>query len=150
MLDSIIEGVIITPLKRFTVPNGDVLHAMKRDDSGFEGFGEAYFSFVDSGAIKGWKRHKAMIMNLIVPIGGVRIVMFDERDGSSSYGKFQEIILSKENYCRLTIPPMIWLGFQCITKESAMVVNIANIPHVPEEQEAKSIESLEYDWSLNK
>lgn len=145
-----IEGVTITSLKKFDVPNGNVLHAMKRDDPGFEGFGEAYFSFVDSGAIKAWKRHKVMTMNLVVPIGGARIVLFDERKGSSSYGKFQEIVLSQENYCRLTIPPMIWLGFQCTTKESAMVLNVANIPHLPDEQEVKSIESLEYDWSLNK
>lgn len=38
-----IEGVIVTPLKQIYNPRGDVWHAMKCSDPGFDGFGEAYF-----------------------------------------------------------------------------------------------------------
>ena len=77
--DSIITGVLQTPLKMIDVPGGDVLRAMKRSDLGYLGFGEAYFSTVELGAVKAWKRHRKMVLNLIVPIGAVRFVIYDDR-----------------------------------------------------------------------
>ena len=53
---SIIDGVIMTSLKVIEVPGGNVFHGMKSNDPGYSGFGEAYFSTVDLGAIKAWKR----------------------------------------------------------------------------------------------
>ena len=40
----IIDGVQLTALKIINLENGDVLHGMKKNDLGFNGFGEAYFS----------------------------------------------------------------------------------------------------------
>ena len=37
---------LLTPLKTIDVAGGDVRHAMKRNDPGYVGFGEAYFSIV--------------------------------------------------------------------------------------------------------
>ena len=98
-----INDVIITPLDTITTPNGDVLHAMKNDSKGFAGFGEAYFSEIQPKTIKAWKRHRKMILNLIVPAGKVKFVMFDDRKMNDS--EFFEVIISRENYCRLTKIP---------------------------------------------
>ena len=55
------DGVILTPLKKIPNANGDVLRAMKASDKGFVGFGEAYFSCLNQGATKGWKKHNKMM-----------------------------------------------------------------------------------------
>ena len=55
-----IEGVVVTPLKVIEINSGDVMHAIKSTDHGYSGFGEAYFSGINPGEIKGWKRHKKM------------------------------------------------------------------------------------------
>ena len=68
------EGVTLHPLKHITVPKGDIYHAMKFTDEGYCGFGEAYFSQIEQGQAKGWKRHNRMTLNLIVPIGAVKVV----------------------------------------------------------------------------
>ena len=142
-----IDGVIITPLKIIDVPGGDVFHGMKAGDSGFAGFGEAYFSTVEFGVIKAWKRHQKMTLNLVVPVGEIKFVIYDNKNmGKES---FQEVVLSKDNYSRLTIPPMVWVGFQGISRESSMLLNIANIPHIPEESDKKEISEIIYDWSIN-
>ena len=60
-----IDGVILTPLKKITHPRGDILHAMKENDSGYAGFGEAYFSTIKHGEIKGWNRHKQMTLKWV-------------------------------------------------------------------------------------
>ena len=74
-----INGVTTTPLSIIDTKGGAVLHAIKSSDYGYSGFGEAYFSTIEYNAIKGWKRHKEMVLNLIVPIGSVRFILYDDR-----------------------------------------------------------------------
>ena len=82
--DTQIEGVLLTPLKTIDVAGGDVRHAMKRNDPGYVGFGEAYFSIVKTGVVKAWKRHKLMTLNLVVCSGKIRFVIYDDRQDLSS------------------------------------------------------------------
>jgi dTDP-4-dehydrorhamnose 3,5-epimerase len=145
-----IAGVLITPLKVIDVPGGDVLHGMKCSDAGYSGYGEAYFSTIEFGAVKAWKRHRKMILNLIVPIGAVRFVIYDNRHNSASYDQYQEIVLSRDNYCRLTVPSMVWMGFQGLTDSDSLLLNLANIEHISEEADRKQINEIKYDWELNK
>jgi dTDP-4-dehydrorhamnose 3,5-epimerase len=141
-----IDGVIVTPLKIIEVPGGRVLHALKDIDIGFNRFGEAYFSEVEPTRIKAWKRHREMTLNLIVPMGEIRFVLFDDRTPKN--GSFQEITLSIEKYYRLTIPPMVWLGFQGKANTNSMLLNIADLTHEPDEVDRKNINEIEFDWSL--
>jgi len=140
-----IKGVLITELDVITTPGGNVLHAMKEDDAGYEGFGEAYFSQIDKDVIKAWKRHKRMTLNLVVPVGEIKFLLFDNRDMSNT--RFQEITISRSNYCRLTVPPMIWMGFQGLSNDGSMLLNIANILHDPDEVDRKELSEIKYDWS---
>jgi dTDP-4-dehydrorhamnose 3,5-epimerase len=143
-----IKDVLITKLDAIDTPGGSVMHAMKESSIGYSGFGEAYFSQVDKGAVKAWKRHKKMTLNLIVPLGEVRFVLFDDREILSA--QFQEIIISKNNYCRLTVPPMIWMGFQGLSDGDSMLLNIADIEHDPNEVDRKEIEKINYNWSISR
>tara|TARA_B100001173_G_C15987727_1_gene547529 strand:- start:50 stop:475 length:426 start_codon:yes stop_codon:yes gene_type:complete len=140
------NGVEITKLDMMQTPGGDVMHGLKSIDSSFVGFGEAYFSIIDHQSIKGWKRHKRMTLNLIVPTGSVKFVIYDDRIESSSYGEFKVVELSRDNYNRLTISPMLWLGFQGIGKEENIVLNVASIPHDPEEVDKKDVEEFNFCW----
>ena len=72
------DGVILTPLNQIHHPKGDIYHAMKKTDNDFGGFGEAYFSTIHKDTIKGWKKHTKMTLNLIVPIGAIEFVVYDE------------------------------------------------------------------------
>ena len=47
--------------------NGNVLHTLKETDGSFKRFGD-YFSTINYGQIKGWKRHRLMTCNLFVPL----------------------------------------------------------------------------------
>ena len=101
------DGVTVTKLKRIHHPKGDLLHAMKSSDIGFSGFGEAYFSSIKKGETKGWKKHKSMILNIIVPVGAIEFIIYDEGND-----KYLKIILSNKNYKRLTIEPGCGYVFQ--------------------------------------
>ena len=73
---TLLEGVNITPLKIIENEKGNILRGLRSDEDLYNGFGEAYFSKIKYNTIKGWKLHKEMTMNLIVPIGKVKFVFF--------------------------------------------------------------------------
>lgn len=141
------DTVSMTPLKRIDNPKGDIYHALKSSDDNFTEFGEAYFSNVLSNEIKGWKKHSEMVMNLIVPVGAVRFVLFDDSSIASTTGEFIEFTLSQDNYCRLTVPPGIWMAFQGVGTDFNLVLNIASIEHDPIEAQSVSLDHFKYDWS---
>ena len=135
-----IKDIVVTHLDVIDTPSGNVMHGMKETSAGYAGFGEAYFSQVDKGAIKAWKRHKKMTLNLVVPVGKIKFVLFDDREVSNT--QFQEVIISKDSYYRLTVPPMIWMGFQGLSSSCSILLNIANIVHNAEEVDRKNINEI--------
>jgi len=141
-----IDGVQINPLRIIPVQGGNVYHAMKSTDGNYKGFGEAYFSAIEPGVIKPWRRHKEMKMNLIVPIGSIKFVIYDDREDSLTKGCFMEVVLSKDNYCCLMIPEKLWVGFQCVGDTSSILLNISNILHDPDESESRNLGDIPFEW----
>lgn len=142
-MGAVTGDILVTPLKQVAVAGGDVWHAMKRSDTGFTDFGEAYFSWVNPGVVKAWKRHMRMTMNLLVPVGRVRFVFWD---GSSTRLR-EEIIGPEARYVRLTIPAGIWFGFQGRSQAASLVLNLASIEHDPLEVERLDVDAVNYDWN---
>jgi dTDP-4-dehydrorhamnose 3,5-epimerase len=139
-----INDILVTPLRIIETVGGDVLHAMKQSDVGFVAFGEAYLSWVSIGAIKAWKRHTQMTMNLVVPVGKVRFVFWSVNDAGSEEFRVEEV--GEGRYVRITVPPGIWFGFQGRMKPQSLVLNIASIPHNPDEVERLAASDIKYCW----
>ena len=145
-----IDGVVVTPLRQILDERGKVMHMLRADDPTFVSFGEIYFSCVYPGAIKGWHIHQRMMLNYAVPHGHIKFVLYDERESSSTKGTIQELFLGPDNYCLVTVPPMVWNGFKGIGDEMAVVANCATIPHDATEIDRRDPfdPSIPYDWAL--
>lgn len=141
-----LTDILVTPLQRIETEGGDVLHAMKQSDSGYVGFGETYFSWVTEGAVKAWKRHTRMTMNVVVPVGQVRFVFCCLNDRGIEHLRVEE--LGEDRYVRLTVPPGILFGFQGLRTPQSLVLNIASISHDPNEVERFELTNIEYDWKF--
>ncbi len=137
-----LKEIQVTPLRRISTIGGDVLRAMKNSDTGFAGFGEAYFSWVEVDAVKAWKKHIRMTLNLVVPIGLVRFVFFN----SGLNQEFRSEDIGESRYMRLTVPPGIWFGFKNLSNSSSLILNISNIQHEPNEVERLKVEDIQYGW----
>jgi len=126
------------------------MHMLRNDSPVFEQFGEIYFSTVYPGVIKAWHIHKKMILNYAVPHGRIKMVLYDDREGSPTKGEVQQIFLGADNYALVTVPPLVWNGFKGMGTEAAVVANCASIPHDPEEIDRLDPfdPSIPYDWSL--
>ena len=131
--------IIIKPLKKINVEEGDVLHALKSSEDEFHGFKEAYFSTIKKNKIKAWKRHTVMTMNLIIPIGRVQFNFYD-----NNKNLLKNTIVGEDNYCRITVPPMIWFGFKGLSSHTSYILNISDEIHNPSEVEREPLSFLNF------
>ncbi|MCK4816547.1 dTDP-4-dehydrorhamnose 3,5-epimerase family protein [bacterium] len=141
-----IEGVLLTPLKKISHPKGDILHGIKKNDQGFVAFGEAYFTKVNFGEIKGWNKHKSMTLNLVVPVGKVVFVLYDHREKSKTRGNFLSVEISVDAYQRLTVLPGVWLAFKGKDNGINLILNVADMEYDPDEVERLNLDQIEYNW----
>ena len=144
-----IHDVLITELAQIGDGRGAVLHMLRRDASDFTAFGECYFSEVRPGVIKAWKRHGVQTQNLAVPIGRVRLAIYDDRASSPTHGVLQEIELGRPDaYVRVRIPPGLWYGFACVGQSAALLANCTDRPHDPAEGDSRPSDdpSIPYRW----
>ncbi|MBI4165286.1 MAG: dTDP-4-dehydrorhamnose 3,5-epimerase family protein [Acidobacteria bacterium] len=126
-----IDGVQVIPLRRIPDERGTVLHMLKSTEPHFQQFGEIYFSTIYPGVVKGWHKHREMTLNYACIEGRIKLVLYDDREGSATKGKLMEIFLGSDNYSLVIIPPNVWNGFKGMSAPHAMVANCCTHPHDP-------------------
>ncbi len=144
-----IAGVAIRPLKVLADDRGAVLHMLRADAPHFQQFGEIYFSAVNPGAVKAWRRHRSAVMNLAVPVGTAVIAIFDDRRDSPSHGVVMDITTGPSDYRLVTIPAGVWSGFMAVGDVPAVIANCATEPHDPAEVDRRPDDdpAIPYRWS---
>ena len=145
-----IEGVQVVPLRRIPDERGTVLHMLKATDPHFQAFGEIYFSTVYRGVVKGWHRHRDMTLNYACVHGRIKLVLYDDREGSKSHGSLMEVYLGTANHALAIIPPEVWNGFKGLTDPYAVVANCCTHPHDPARSDRwDPFENpIAYDWGV--
>ncbi len=145
-----IDGVIITPLRKIVDERGAVMHMLRSDSPVFRQFGEIYFSTVHPGVVKAWHMHHRMTLNYAVPHGKIKFVLYDDREESPTRGETQEIFMGDDNYVLATVPPLVWNGIKGVGDFTAIVANCASIPHDPTEIERRPPfdPAIGYDWGV--
>ena len=145
----VMEGVELHRLRRIATGKGDVLHALKCTDAGYAGFGEVYFTEVHQGAVKGWKRHNRMTLNLVVVSGRVGFVIYDDREASATRGEFVEVELGcPDGYSRLTVAPGLWMAFYGKASGTSMVMDVTTEVHDDAEADRMELSDLKYDFAI--
>jgi dTDP-4-dehydrorhamnose 3,5-epimerase len=146
--EQMIEQVIIQELRQIPDERGRVMHMIRADNPLFKNFGEIYFSEVLPGVVKAWKRHKEMTQLIAVPVGMIKLVIYDDPENAKSKGDLKVVEIGRDNYKLVKIPPNLWYGFKCISEHPALLVNCANLPHDPSETESRDPDDLyiPYKW----
>lgn len=144
-----IAGVNKVALRRIPDERGTVHQMLKSTDAHFLGFGEIYFTTVYQGVVKGWHRHREMSLQYAVPVGRIKLVLFDERAGSATKGELEEHFLGPDDYSLVQIPPGVWNGFKGMTR-MALLANCCTHPHdMSRSDRLDPFENhIPYDWAV--
>ena len=145
-----IEGVKITKLKILRDQRGSVLTMLRSDSKVYESFGEIYFSTIFYNSIKAWHFHKKAVLNYACIKGKVKLILYDDRKNSKSFGKYDEYILTPKKYFLITIPPLIWSGFKGLYQQESIIANCINLPHDEKEMIRKDHDDKYFKYNWNK
>ena len=145
-----IEGVQIVPPRRIPDERGTIMHMLSSTDPHFKQFGEIYFTTIYRDVVKGWHKHRDMTLNYACVFGRIKLVLFDEQEGSPSKGQLQEVFLGPDDYSLAIIPPGIWTGFKGMTDPYAIVANCCTHPHDPSRTTRLDPfhNHIPYDWAV--
>ena len=146
-----INDLIVTPLRKIPDERGSIMHMLRADSPHFKQFGEIYFSTAYPGVIKGWHEHTQQIQNYAVVSGMIKLVLFDNREKSSTYKKLKELYIGDENYSLVTIPTGIIMGYKCIGNHKCILANCSTLPHDPHEMKSYdpiNNDIIDYDWEI--
>ncbi len=146
-----IAGVKSKKLKVIPDERGRLMEMLRGDDELFVKFGQAYMTTAYPGVVKAWHYHKKQVDNFVVVKGMMKIVLYDSRKESSTYGEVNEFFLGDHNPMLLQIPAYVYHGFKCISDQEAMVINIPtevyNYQEPDEYRLAAHGTEIPYDWA---
>ena len=101
-MESVIKDVELQDLAVIPTNGGPVMHMMRPASPLFGEIGEVYFSEVEPGCVKAWKCHTRQTQRFAVPVGRLKIVLYDGRPESPTYGRIMEVLLGRpDNYALL-------------------------------------------------
>ena len=144
-----IDGVQIIPLKKIPDERGTIMHGVRCDNL-LNDFGEVYFKKLYQGVVNGWHVHETLILNYICIHGMIKLVLYDMREKSPTYGEIQEIFFGEDNYCLVHIPPGIANGTKGMSMPFSIFTNVASEPHDPAKKYLRidpHSGEIPYDWT---
>lgn len=127
------------------------MEILRSDGEFFTKFGQLYITTAYPGVVKAWHYHKKQTDNFCVVKGMMKIVVYDEREGSSTKGEVNEFFIGEHSPSLLQIPKGLWHGFKCISETEAICINCPTEVYnhkEPDEFRADPHKShIPYDWN---
>jgi len=120
----LIDGVKARRAKVISDQRGRLGEIFRADDPMFEKFGQVYFTTTYPGVVKAWHYHKKQTDHFYVIAGTVKIALYDQREGSPTYGTVNELYLGEHCPGVVKIPPGVQHGWMCVSQTEACILNI--------------------------
>lgn len=146
-----IKGVKVKKLKVIPDERGRLMEIFRCDDEFFEKFGQVYMTTIYPGVVKAWHYHKKQCDNIACLAGMIKLVLYDNREGSTTKGAVNEFFIGEHNPTLIHIPPLVYHGFKGISETEAIIVNTPTEPYRHQEPDEFRIpphqNDIPYDWA---
>jgi len=146
-----IDGVQIKELKLIPDERGYLMEMLRDDDPFFQGFGQCYVSATYPGAVKAWHYHQHQTDHFVCVKGQIKLVLYDDREGSPTRGEIQEFFLGELGRRLVSVPRGVYHGWKCISQEMSLVVNMPDrhydYENPDEIREEPHGGKIPYDWA---
>jgi dTDP-4-dehydrorhamnose 3,5-epimerase len=125
--DSEIEDVEITDLRFFDDERGWLSELFRQDDLDENLYPVmCYISMTKSGIQRGPHAHKKQTDYFAFYSSSFKLVLWDGRTDSPTYGNRMVLFLGKENPKRVIIPPGVVHAYKNVGSEDGLVLNFPN------------------------
>jgi dTDP-4-dehydrorhamnose 3,5-epimerase len=146
-----IDGVEIKKLKVIPDERGFLMEMLRSDDPFFQKFGQVYLTVAYPGVVKGWHYHKIQTDHFVVVKGMLKVVLYDNRDGSPTKGEVNEFFMGEQNPMLLVIPNGVLHGMKGMGTEPGYLINLPtevyNYENPDEFRVDPHVNDIPYDWA---
>ncbi|MFA5076353.1 MAG: dTDP-4-dehydrorhamnose 3,5-epimerase family protein [Patescibacteria group bacterium] len=119
-----IEDVIIKKLEKYSDERGWLVEIYRADELNFAP-AMAYISQTKPGVARGPHEHKGQSDAFVfVGPGTFRLFLWDNRQGSKTYGERLEEDFGQDNPALVIIPPGVVHGYKCVSDIFGQVINL--------------------------
>jgi dTDP-4-dehydrorhamnose 3,5-epimerase len=127
---SLIDGVVIRKATTHPDERGTLTEVFNPAwDLSDEPLVYVYQVTIRPGQVKGFVLHRTYNDRLFFSIGTVKIVLYDDREGSPTRGMLNELFFSEHSRGHLVIPSNVWHAVQNIGSTDALFVNCPTKPY---------------------
>jgi dTDP-4-dehydrorhamnose 3,5-epimerase len=140
-----IDGVVKKQLKLIPDERGRLMEIMRRDDGLFVQFGQVYLTTTYPHVVKAWHYHKKQDDFITCVKGSLKLVLYDDREGSPTKGEVNEFFIGDFNPMLVKVPKMVYHGWKCVSEEETLVINIPTEPYDRESPDEFRLDPHEND-----
>lgn len=145
-----IEGVRVKKLKVIPDERGRLMEMLRCDDDLFTKFGQVYLSTTYPGVVKGWHYHRLQDDNITCVRGMIKLVCYDDREGSKTKGEVNEFFIGELNPVLVQVPRGVYHGWKCISENEAYIINCPTEAYCYDQPDEHRIDphrnDIPYDW----
>jgi dTDP-4-dehydrorhamnose 3,5-epimerase len=120
-----IDGVMFRPTRPVPHEDGHVTEVARATWTELDApIVQVHITTTYPGRVRAWGLHQANTDRLFVVEGLVKIVLYDGRNGSSTFGRINEFTVSPKNPGLLVVPPNLYHGWKNIGTTEAIIINM--------------------------
>jgi dTDP-4-dehydrorhamnose 3,5-epimerase len=146
-----IQGVTTRQLRLVPDERGFLMEMLRADWEEFERFGQVYVTAVYPGVVKAWHYHKLQTDHFICLHGMAKVVLYDNREHSPTFGEVNEFFIGEQNPMLVKIPAGVMHGFKGIGTDMTLIVNVPtelyNYERPDEYRLPAHTDQVPYDWA---
>lgn len=126
-----IHGAMVTPLVKHGDPRGDLCELMTLRGGDIDPIVHVYQVYAEPGSIRAWVYHKRQWDRLAFTQGHFRVVLYDIRENSPTFGNLEVLDIGIDAPTRLHIPPFVVHGVKNCGDQGASFVNMPTAIYDP-------------------
>ena len=146
----LIKDIVVKKLNYHCDERGRLIEILRNDDGIFQCFGQVYMTTVNYGVVKAWHYHKLQADHFFVLKGMLKLVLYDDRETSLTYGVVNELFIGEYNPVLVKIPPLVYHGFKGISQGETLVLNIPTAAYNHKEPDEYRLDPhdspIPYNW----
>jgi len=120
----LIEGVELREMPNIVTANGITAEVFRPDwELANDRIAHIIHVRLHGNALSAWHCHRLQTDRIFVTDGSLRVVLYDDREGSRSRGKVNELRLSRYRPTLVVIPPGLWHGIQNLAPAESGFIN---------------------------
>jgi dTDP-4-dehydrorhamnose 3,5-epimerase len=147
-----IHDVVIKKLVTHCDDRGYLREILRDDDQLMRRFGQTTITKTYPGVIKAFHWHQEQDDLWYVADGMARIVLYDRRPDSPTYGQTQVIYAGEDNPVLVLIPAGIAHGYQVLGSKPVLLIYHTTRSYNPSDPDEERIPyndpSIGFDWSI--